>query len=58
MHSTLRGIGIDRVPPSIAVERDSGPIEFTAALPVAGDVRHHGAATTYELPVSPGPRPQ
>jgi DNA-binding transcriptional MerR regulator len=50
LHDTLREIGVDRVPPSIAVERGSGPIEFTAALPVADDVRHDDRATTYELP--------
>jgi DNA-binding transcriptional MerR regulator len=47
LHAILEGIGVDRVPPSIAVERGEAPIEFTAALPVPDSVRHHadGAAT-------------
>ena len=50
LHETLREIGVDRTPPSIAIERGSGPIEFTAALPVPGDVRCDDGATTFELP--------
>jgi DNA-binding transcriptional MerR regulator len=49
LHAILLEIGVDRVPPSIAVERGSGPIEFTAALPVPSGVRYDDAAQTYEL---------
>jgi hypothetical protein len=43
-------IGVNRVPPSIAVERGNGPIEFTAAIPVPEGVRDDEGAHTYELP--------
>ena len=42
--------GLDRVPPSIAVERGIGPIEFTAAVPVPDGTRHETQARTFELP--------
>lgn len=38
LHRTLEELGIERVPPSIAVERGSDPIALTAALPVPGDL--------------------
>jgi hypothetical protein len=50
LHAVLDDLGIDFVPPSIAVERGHGPIEFTAALPVPDDIVHDDTATTYELP--------
>jgi hypothetical protein len=39
MTATLEELGVERVPPSIAVERGQIPILFTAALPVAGGIR-------------------
>ena len=51
LHQILETIDIDRVPPSIAVERGAGPIEFTAALPVPdGTVYRHDGARTCALP--------
>ena len=51
LHAILDDLGVERVPPSIAVERGEAPIEFTAALPVPDDVRHHAqGAETMELP--------
>jgi hypothetical protein len=38
------------MPPSIAVERGSGPIELTAALLVPDGVTYDDGARTYELP--------
>jgi hypothetical protein len=49
LHAIVQDLGIDRVPPSIAVERGSGPIEFTAALHVHDDVHCDDGARTYEL---------
>lgn len=34
LHTVVEELGLDRVPPSIAVERGCGPIEFTVAIPV------------------------
>ncbi len=50
LHAVIAEIGVDRLPPSVAVERGSGPIEFTAALAVSDDVRFDDGAQTYELP--------
>jgi DNA-binding transcriptional MerR regulator len=50
LEAVVSNIGVDRVPPSITIERGSGPIEFTAALPVPDGVRHDDGARTYELP--------
>jgi DNA-binding transcriptional MerR regulator len=50
LHGVVRDIGVDRVPPSIAIERGRGPIEFTAALPVPDGVRYDDGARTFELP--------
>jgi hypothetical protein len=50
LDAVLDALGSDRVPPSIAVERGNGPIELTAALPVADDVRYDDGVRTYELP--------
>jgi DNA-binding transcriptional MerR regulator len=50
LHAVMLEIGVDRVPPSIAVERGTGPIRFTAALPVPDGVRFDDGAQTYELP--------
>ena len=51
LRAILEDLGIERVPPSIAVERGTAPIEFTAALPVPDDVRYQGnGAETIELP--------
>jgi DNA-binding transcriptional MerR regulator len=50
LHRVLDEIGIDRAPPSIAVERGEGPIEFTAALPVPDSTRYEDDARTLELP--------
>ena len=49
LHRVLDESGIDRVPPSIAVERGTGPIEFTAALPVPDGTVHEADARTFEL---------
>jgi len=38
LHSTLKQLKVERIAPSIAVERGSAPIRFTAALPVPHDV--------------------
>jgi len=51
LHRILEKIDVERVPPSIAVERGTGPIEFTAALPVAdGTVYRDDNAVTFALP--------
>jgi DNA-binding transcriptional MerR regulator len=51
LHLILDKIGVERVPPSIAVERGTGPIEFTAALPVPDGTTFQGdGARTLELP--------
>lgn len=51
LHATLEQLGVRFVPPSIAVERGTAPIEFTAALPVPGDIRYRAeGAETMELP--------
>ena len=50
LHALTQELGVDRTPPSIAVERGSGPIELTAALPVPDGVRYDDGARTYELP--------
>ena len=51
LHATLDRLGVDFVPPSIAIERGSGPIDFTAALLVPDGVSYDvdGVSTT-ELP--------
>ena len=53
LHTIVAEIGLDRVPPSVAVERGSGPIEFTAALPVPDGTTYNDEARTYELPGLP-----
>jgi len=51
LHAVLADLGVEFVPPSIAVERGTGPIEFIAALPVPDDVDHHADGIgTFELP--------
>jgi DNA-binding transcriptional MerR regulator len=40
LHAVLGELGVAFVPPSIAVEHGTGPIEFLAALPVPDDVDH------------------
>lgn len=51
LHQILEEIGVERVPPSIAVEHATGPIEFTAALPIADGTPYRGDnAKTFELP--------
>jgi hypothetical protein len=51
LHNTLEELGVERVPPSIAVERGRSPIVFTAALPVPDGIRHdRDGAETIELP--------
>ena len=50
LHAVMLEMGVDRVPPSIAVERGSGPIEFTAAVPVPDGAACDDGARTYELP--------
>ena len=51
LHLILGQIDVERVPPSIAVERGGGPIEFTAALPVPDGTTYDGdGARTLELP--------
>jgi DNA-binding transcriptional MerR regulator len=42
LHERLEQLGIERVPPSIAVEVGEHPIHFTAALPVPDDVTGAG----------------
>ena len=51
LHAILDRIGVDFVPPSIAIERGSGPIEFTAALLVPDGVSYDvDGVSTIELP--------
>lgn len=51
LHAILDSLGVDFVPPSIAVERGSGPIEFTAALLVPEGVSYDvDGASTIQLP--------
>ncbi len=50
LHRVLETIAVDRVPPSIAVERGTGPIEFTTALPVPEGTIYDDDARTFELP--------
>ncbi len=51
LHATLDRLGVDFVPPSIAIERGSGPIEFTAALLVPDGVSYDvDGVSTMELP--------
>jgi DNA-binding transcriptional MerR regulator len=38
LHAALERIGVERVPPSIAVETGEDPIHFTVALPVPDDI--------------------
>ena len=52
VHSALAAMGIERDPLSIAIERGSEPIEFTAAIPVPDGTEHFDAADgtrTFEL---------
>jgi DNA-binding transcriptional MerR regulator len=54
LHAMLEDLGVERVPPSIATERGTAPIEFTAALPVPDNIRYQGnGAETIELPGLP-----
>jgi len=51
LHAILDRLGVDFRPPSIEVERGTGPIALTAALPVPDDVRDPGdGAEAFELP--------
>lgn len=51
LHRLLDGIDVERVPPSIAVERGTGRIAFTAALPVPDGTEFEGdGVRTFELP--------
>lgn len=50
LETIMRDLGVDYTPPSIAVERGSGPIEFIAALIVPDGLSHDDGARTYELP--------
>jgi hypothetical protein len=44
-------MGVDRQPPSIAVERGTDPIEFTAAIPIPDAMNYAGDdAQTFVLP--------
>jgi hypothetical protein len=50
LHAVLAELGVAFVPPSIAVERGTGPIDFLAALPVPHDVDHNADdIETFEL---------
>jgi DNA-binding transcriptional MerR regulator len=50
LHLILEKLGVERLPPSVAVERGTGPIEFTAALPVPDGTTYQGdGARTLEL---------
>ena len=50
LHAILDRLGVEFHPPSIAVERGTGPIELTTALPVPDDVRDPGdGAEAFEL---------
>ena len=51
LHAILDGLGVEFVPPSIAVERGSGPIELMAALLVPDGVSYDvDGVSTVELP--------
>jgi hypothetical protein len=51
VHSILETMGVDRQPPSIAVERGTDPIEFTAAIPIPDGMNYVGDdAQTFVLP--------
>ena len=51
LHALLDELGVERMPPSIAVERGTAPIRFTAALPVPDGTRcEGGGGLTLELP--------
>jgi hypothetical protein len=51
LHAVLARLGVERVPPSIAVETGERPIRFTVALPVPDDVRSdEDAIVACELP--------
>ncbi|MEO5837416.1 MAG: MerR family transcriptional regulator [Acidimicrobiales bacterium] len=53
LHSVLDTMGVDRRPPSIAVERGTDPIEFTAAIPIPDGLTYVGDdddAKTFVLP--------
>jgi hypothetical protein len=51
LHAMLDEFGVKFVPPSIAVERGTAPIEFTASLLVPEELHHDGGgAETFELP--------
>jgi len=51
VHAVLDRLGVEFHAPSIAVEHGTGPIAFTAALPVPDDVRDPGdGAEAFELP--------
>jgi DNA-binding transcriptional MerR regulator len=50
LHSTLDHLKVERIAPSIAIERGAAPVRFTAALPVPPDVVYNqGGAETGEL---------
>jgi DNA-binding transcriptional MerR regulator len=51
LQAKLEELGVERVPPSIAVERGDGPIALTCSLPVPDDLRYtDDTFTTIELP--------
>lgn len=51
LHAVLAELGVDFDPPSIAVERGTGPIEFLAALPVPDDIdRNADGVETFDIP--------
>ncbi len=51
VHAIVDRLGVEFHPPSIAIERGTGPIDFTAALPVPDDVRDPGdGAEAFEIP--------
>ena len=51
VHAVLDRLGVEFHPPSIAIERGTGPIAFTAALPVPDDVRDpDDGAEAFEIP--------
>ena len=51
VHAVLETMGVDRRSPSIAVERGTDPIEFTAAIPIPDGMGYVGdEARTLVLP--------
>jgi hypothetical protein len=51
LHAKLEELGVERVAPSIAIERGGGPVELTCSLPVPEGVRYEdGTCSTIALP--------